>query len=90
MFGIQSRFVSPEAFVKQYRLYGVSLDPHQQQDAVEILQDFLSRFESTAEVPALFSETLRHTIHSNTLELSFIENFIILALEVFGYPSPQE
>jgi ubiquitin C-terminal hydrolase len=77
-----SRFVSTENFVAQYFLYGVALNCHQQQDAVEILQDLLCRFENTELVPSLFAGTLRHTIHGESSQRSVVENFITLDLEV--------
>jgi hypothetical protein len=82
-----SRFVSPAAFVSHYLLHGRPLNPHEQQDAVEILQDLLSRFDSDQEVSLLFSGTLQNTITGGGIEKTVVEQILTLDLEVAEHAS---
>jgi ubiquitin C-terminal hydrolase len=68
-----SRFVSPAAFISHSMLYDRPLDPHEQQDAVEILQDLLSRFHWDQEVLSLFAGTLQQTITADDFETTIVE-----------------
>jgi hypothetical protein len=90
MYSSNSRFVPPAAFVSHYMLYGFPLDPHEQHDAVEILQDLLSRFNWDQEVLSLFAGTLQHTITGDDFEKTIVEQIVTLDLEVAGHASLAE
>jgi hypothetical protein len=81
-----SRYVSPDRLVSQYMLSGEPLNPHEQRDAVELLQDLLTRFEANELICALFTGTVKQTVvGDNGFEKSIIESFRTIELEVRGY-----
>jgi hypothetical protein len=77
-----AKFVSTEKFVDHYSLYGNPLNRHKQQDAIEILQDLLSRFDGNPIVDALFAGTMQQNILADDVNESSVDKFTTLDLEI--------